>query len=281
MKIAVGAAEGLAFLHDAEKPVIYRDFKASNILLDSDYTAKLSDFGLAKDGPEGDDTHVSTRVMGTHGYAAPEYVMTGHLTWMSDIYSFGVVLLEILTGRRSMDKNRPVREQNLVEWAKPYISDVRKVDRLMDPRLDGQYSMKGAQKAAQLAYQCLRENPKSRPSMSVVVKTLELVQGFDDLPVGPFVYTVPPSPTKDKPETEATKHEEVKNTERTESPKMDDDEKNKKEKREHKHRRSPTGHRHRSTISPVNSETSLQKYFAKGMNSPKHYNGVVKEVVVQ
>ncbi|PPD97421.1 hypothetical protein GOBAR_DD05571 [Gossypium barbadense] len=76
MKIALGAAKGLAYLHEAEKPVIYRDFKASNILLDSDYTAKLSDFGLAKDGPEGDDTHVSTRVMGTEGYAAPEYVMT-------------------------------------------------------------------------------------------------------------------------------------------------------------------------------------------------------------
>ncbi|KAB1214952.1 hypothetical protein CJ030_MR5G024480 [Morella rubra] len=77
MKIALGAAKGLAFLHEAEKPVIYRDFKASNILLDSDYTPKLSDFGLAKDGPEGDDTHVSTRVLGTQGYAAPEYVMTG------------------------------------------------------------------------------------------------------------------------------------------------------------------------------------------------------------
>ncbi|KAJ8621322.1 hypothetical protein MRB53_029851 [Persea americana] len=77
LKIAIGAAKGLAFLHEAEKPVIYRDFKASNILLDSDYTAKLSDFGLAKDGPEGDHSHVSTRVMGTEGYAAPEYVMTG------------------------------------------------------------------------------------------------------------------------------------------------------------------------------------------------------------
>ncbi|KAJ7540039.1 hypothetical protein O6H91_11G119400 [Diphasiastrum complanatum] len=76
MKIALGAAKGLAFLHGAKKPVIYRDFKTSNILLDSEYTAKLSDFGLAKDGPEGDKTHVSTRVMGTYGYAAPEYVMT-------------------------------------------------------------------------------------------------------------------------------------------------------------------------------------------------------------
>ncbi|XWS72268.1 hypothetical protein CRYUN_Cryun02cG0025500 [Craigia yunnanensis] len=113
MKIALGAAKGLAYLHEAEKPVIYRDFKASNILLDSDYTAKLSDFGLAKDGPEGDDTHVSTRVMGTQGYAAPEYIMTGHLTAMSDVYSFGVVLLELLTGRRSFDKSRCQREQNL------------------------------------------------------------------------------------------------------------------------------------------------------------------------
>ncbi|KAJ6719493.1 hypothetical protein OIU79_007204 [Salix purpurea] len=89
MKIALGAAEGLAFLHEeAERPVIYRDFKTSNILLDADYNAKLSDFGLAKDGPEGDKTHVSTRVMGTYGYAAPEYVMTGHLTSRSDVYSF-------------------------------------------------------------------------------------------------------------------------------------------------------------------------------------------------
>nr|POE93865.1 putative serine/threonine-protein kinase pix7 [Quercus suber] len=79
MKVALGAAKGLAFLHEeAEKPVIYRDFKTSNILLDADYNAKLSDFGLAKDGPEDGKTHVSTRVMGTYGYAAPEYVMTGN-----------------------------------------------------------------------------------------------------------------------------------------------------------------------------------------------------------
>ncbi|PIN02940.1 Serine/threonine protein kinase [Handroanthus impetiginosus] len=119
MKIAVDAAKGLAFLHGEQKPVIYRDFKTSNILLDADYNAKLSDFGLAKDGPDGDDTHVSTRVMGTHGYAAPEYVMTGHLTTRNDVYSFGVVLLELLTGKRAVDKKRPAREQNLVEWAKP------------------------------------------------------------------------------------------------------------------------------------------------------------------
>ncbi|XP_039048455.1 probable serine/threonine-protein kinase PBL17 [Hibiscus syriacus] len=100
MKIALDVAKGLAFLHGAERPVIYRDFKTSNILLDENFNAKLSDFGLAKDGAMGDQTHVSTRVMGTHGYAAPEYILTGHLTARSDVYGFGVVLLEMLIGRR-------------------------------------------------------------------------------------------------------------------------------------------------------------------------------------
>ncbi|KAF3775288.1 Serine/threonine-protein kinase [Nymphaea thermarum] len=190
LKIAFGAAKGLAFLHGQKKPVIYRDFKASNILLDSDFKAKLSDFGLAKDGPEGEDTHVSTRVMGTHGYAAPEYVMTGHLTAKSDVYSFGVVLLELLTGLRAMDKKRPHRQQNLVEWAKPYLNDGRKVNRIMDPQLDGQYSIKGAQKAAALAGQCLAHNPKNRPPMSLVVETLEPLLELKDVPVTHFVYTV-------------------------------------------------------------------------------------------
>ncbi|KAJ6755369.1 KINASE 1B, partial [Salix purpurea] len=100
MKVALGAAKGLAFLHSAETQVIYRDFKTSNILLDSKYNTKLSDFGLAKDGPTGDKSHVSTRVMGTYGYAAPEYIAT-----------------EMLSGRRAIDKNRPSGEHNLVEWA--------------------------------------------------------------------------------------------------------------------------------------------------------------------
>ncbi|KAI7984843.1 Serine/threonine-protein kinase RIPK [Camellia lanceoleosa] len=163
LKIAIGAAKGLAFLHGEEKPVIYRDFKASNVLLDADYTAKLSDFGLAKDGPEGDETHVTTRVMGTHGYAAPEYIMTGHLTAMSDVYSFGVVLLELLTGRRVVDKKRPTREQNLVDWAKPLLKDSQKLDRIMDPRLEGQYSKEGARKAACLAHQCLSHQARPGP----------------------------------------------------------------------------------------------------------------------
>ncbi|XP_076905771.1 serine/threonine-protein kinase RIPK-like [Bidens hawaiensis] len=197
MKIALGAAKGIAFLHEAKKPVIYRDFKASTILLDSDYKAKLSDFGLAKDGPEGDDTHVSTRVMGTHGYAAPEYLMTGHLTAASDVYSFGVVLLELLTGRKSLDKSRPNREQNLADWARPQLKCPRKLNRILDPRLEGMYSESGAEKAAELAYQCLSHRPKARPYMSIIVKTLESLQDFNEVHVGPFVYMAPKEEQKD------------------------------------------------------------------------------------
>ncbi|KAL0336305.1 UNVERIFIED_CONTAM: putative serine/threonine-protein kinase PIX7 [Sesamum radiatum] len=182
MKIALGAAKGLAFLHEeAERPVIYRDFKTSNILLDAEYNAKLSDFGLAKDAPDEGKTHVSTRVMGTYGYAAPEYVMTGHLTSKSDVYSFGVVLLEMLTGRRSMDKNRPNGEHNLVEWARPHLGERRRFYRLIDPRLEGHFSIKGAQKAAQLAARCLSRDPKARPLMSEVVEALKPLPNLKDM----------------------------------------------------------------------------------------------------
>ncbi|KAK8502532.1 hypothetical protein V6N13_095603 [Hibiscus sabdariffa] len=174
MHIARGVAQGLTFLHSLDANVIYRDLKASNILLDSDYNAKLSDFGLARDGPTGDNTHVSTRVVGTQGYAAPEYVATGHLTPKSDVYSFGVVLLELLSGRRAIDDERVgFSEETLVEWAKPFLIDNRKVLRIMDTRLGGQYSKKGAQVAAALALQCLHTDPKNRPSMADVLASLE------------------------------------------------------------------------------------------------------------
>ncbi|KAH9322406.1 hypothetical protein KI387_017045 [Taxus chinensis] len=149
--------------------------------LTQEYNAKLSDFGLAKDGPEGDNTHVSTRVMGTYGYAAPEYVMTGHLSSKSDVYSFGVVLLEMLTGRRSMDKNRPSGEHNLVAWARPYLTEKRKLYRLMDPRLEFHYSVKGAQKAAQIAHHCLSRDPKARPLMDDVVEALTPLLNLKDM----------------------------------------------------------------------------------------------------
>ncbi|CAN1294759.1 Probable serine/threonine-protein kinase PBL16 [Linum perenne] len=182
MKIAFGAAKGLAFLHEAEKPVIYRDFKTSNILLDGDYNAKLSDFGLAKDGPMGDKTHVSTRIMGTYGYAAPEYIMTGHLTPRSDVYSFGVVLVELLTGRKSLDKSKPTREQNLIDWALPLLKEKKKLLNMVDPRLQGDYPVKAVHKAAMLAYHCLNKNPKARPLMRDIVDSLEPLQVAEVLP---------------------------------------------------------------------------------------------------
>ncbi|XP_028058133.1 receptor-like cytoplasmic kinase 176 [Camellia sinensis] len=173
LRVAIGAVKGLAFLHSAETKVIYWDFKTSNILLDSNYNAKLSNFGLAKNGPTGDKSHVSTRVMGTYGYAAPEYLATGHLTARSDVYSFGVVLLEMLSGQRAVDKNRPSGEHNLVEWAKPYLASKRKIFCILDNRLEGQYSLDIAYKAANLALRCLSTESKFRPNMDEVVKELE------------------------------------------------------------------------------------------------------------
>ncbi|MBA0794901.1 hypothetical protein Gohar_019186 [Gossypium harknessii] len=190
MKIALGAAKGLAFLHEADKPVIYRDFKTSNILLDLDYNAKLSDFGLAKDGPEGDKSHVSTRIMGTYGYAAPEYIMTGHLSPRSDVYSFGVVLLELLTGRKSLDKSRPAREQNLTDWALPLLKEKKKLLNIVDPRLQGDFPIKAFHKAAMLAYHCLNRNPKARPLMRDIVDSLDPLQLSHPLPIEKTIVTV-------------------------------------------------------------------------------------------
>ncbi|KAM0871024.1 hypothetical protein ACQ4PT_039656 [Festuca glaucescens] len=178
LRVAIDAARGLAFLHSSEKHVIYRDFKASNILLDTQFHAKLSDFGLAKDGPAGGSSHVTTRVMGTYGYAAPEYVATGHLYVKSDVYGFGVVLLEMLTGLRALDTDRPAGQHNLVDWAKPHLADRRKLARLMDPRLEGKYSSRGAQRAAQLTLRCLAAEHTNRPSMKEVVAVLQEVDSM-------------------------------------------------------------------------------------------------------
>lgn len=173
VNIAIDVAHGLSFLHSLETQVIYRDLKASNILLDSDFNAKLSDFGLARNGPTGDKTHVSTRVVGTRGYAAPEYIATGHLSVKSDIYSFGVVLLELLSGRRALDDDRGSGDDSLVEWARPFLDDKRRMLRIMDTRLEGRYSKKGAQTIAALALQCLDDDTRNRPNMNEVLVTLE------------------------------------------------------------------------------------------------------------
>ncbi|KAK9158070.1 hypothetical protein Scep_004644 [Stephania cephalantha] len=192
MKIASGAAKGLEYLHDkANPPVIYRDLKCSNILLGEDYHPKLSDFGLAKLGPVGDKTHVSTRVMGTYGYCAPEYAMTGQLTLKSDVYSFGVVLLEIITGRKAIDNSKSSGEQNLVAWlstldstvvwglsvyivvmARPLFKDRRKFSQMADPLLQGQYPVRGLYQALAVAAMCVQEQPTMRPLIADVVTAL-------------------------------------------------------------------------------------------------------------
>ncbi|KAK9052094.1 hypothetical protein SSX86_028722 [Deinandra increscens subsp. villosa] len=191
LKIAIGAARGLAFLHTSDKKVIYRDFKASNILLDGSYNAKLSDFGLAKMA-SASQSHVTTRVMGTYGYAAPEYVTTGHLYVKSDVYGFGVVLVEMLTGMRALDNGRPLAQRNLVEWVKPYLSNRRKLKNIMDPRLEGRYPSKAAGQVAQLALTCLGQEQKTRPSMKEVVATLERLGDIKERPKVPRVHNSSP-----------------------------------------------------------------------------------------
>ncbi|XP_019456895.1 PREDICTED: serine/threonine-protein kinase PBS1-like [Lupinus angustifolius] len=182
MKIAAGAAKGLEYLHDkANPPVIYRDLKSANILLDEGFHPKLSDFGLAKLGPVGDKSHVSTRVMGTYGYCAPEYAMTGQLTVKSDVYSFGVVLLELITGRKAIDSNQPHGEQNLVSWACPLINDRRKLSKLADPKLHGRLPMRGLYQALAVASMCIQESAAARPLIGDVVTALSYLasQAYD------------------------------------------------------------------------------------------------------
>ncbi|CAN1127632.1 Probable serine/threonine-protein kinase PBL21 [Linum perenne] len=177
MKIAVDAARGLQHLHCKTKPpVIYRDLKSANILLDNNFHAKLSDFGLAKLGPTGDNTHVSTRVMGTYGYCAPEYAMSGKLTLKSDIYSFGVVLLELLTGRKAMDSNRKHGEQNLVAWCRPYLNDPKKYTGMADPQMQGRYPVKCFNYAVAVTAMCLHKEAHFRPLIGDIVVALEFLQ---------------------------------------------------------------------------------------------------------
>uniref|UniRef100_A0A2P2Q4G4 Protein kinase domain-containing protein n=1 Tax=Rhizophora mucronata TaxID=61149 RepID=A0A2P2Q4G4_RHIMU len=131
-------------------------------------------------------THVSTAVVGTYGYAAPDYIKTGHLTTKSDVWSFGVVLYEILTGRRSLERNLPTVEQELLEWVKQFPVDSKKFGLMMDPRLENQYSISTARSVAKLANKCLSKSPKDRPKMSQVMETLEqLIQDHDSNEVRP------------------------------------------------------------------------------------------------
>ncbi|KAH6760397.1 Protein kinase superfamily protein [Perilla frutescens var. hirtella] len=176
LKVAQDAARGLAYLHEGmEFQIIFRDFKSSNILLDEQWNAKLSDFGLAKLGPTDGLSHVSTAVVGTVGYAAPEYIQTGRLTTKSDVWSYGIFLYELITGRRPFDRNRPKDEQKLLDWIRPHLSDMKKFEQILDPRLNGKYDFKSAQKLAAIANRCLVRHPKNRPRMSDVLEMVNHV----------------------------------------------------------------------------------------------------------
>ncbi|XP_071725468.1 probable receptor-like protein kinase At5g18500 [Rutidosis leptorrhynchoides] len=172
MKVLLGTAKALAYLHEAIEPkVVHRDIKSSNILIDDDFNAKVSDFGLAKLlGAE--QSHITTRVMGTFGYVAPEYANTGLLNEKSDVYSFGVVLLESITGRDPVDYGRAAQEVNLVDWLKMMVGN-RRSEEVVDPTIETKPSTRALKRALLTALRCVDPDSEKRPKMSQVVRMLE------------------------------------------------------------------------------------------------------------
>ncbi|XP_050380220.1 receptor-like serine/threonine-protein kinase ALE2 isoform X2 [Argentina anserina] len=177
IKIALGSARGLAYLHEDSNPrVIHCDFKASNILLEYDFTPKVSDFGLARAALEEGKRQISTHVMGTFGYLAPEYAMTGHLLVKSDVYSYGVVLLELLTGRKPVDLSQPSGQENLVGWARPLLTSQEGLESIIDPALKSEMiTWDSVTKVAAIASMCIQPEVSHRPFMGEVVQALKLV----------------------------------------------------------------------------------------------------------
>lgn len=172
MNIVLGTAKGLTYLHEGLEPkVVHRDIKSSNILLDKLWNPKVSDFGLAKLlGSE--RSYVTTRVMGTFGYVAPEYASTGMLNERSDVYSFGILLMEIISGRNPVDYSRAPGEVNLVEWLKAMVTN-RKAEGVLDPRLPEKPSVRALKRALLVALRCVDPNAQKRPKMGHVIHMLE------------------------------------------------------------------------------------------------------------
>ncbi|XP_027073338.1 receptor-like protein kinase FERONIA [Coffea arabica] len=174
LKICIGAARGLYFLHTSRQRVIHRDVKSSNILLDENWVAKISDFGLSKMGaPNESITHMSTNVKGTFGYLDPEYFLTRKLTRKSDVYAFGVVLFEVLSGRPAVDLRLEEEQHSLAAWAR-YCIRKGKVDNLIDRNLIGQISPACLKVFVGIAGRCVDTHPHERPAMADVVIPLEL-----------------------------------------------------------------------------------------------------------
>ncbi|CAN6715002.1 unnamed protein product [Malus baccata var. baccata] len=173
MPHALDCAKALEFLHEHATPsVIHRDFKCTNVLLDQNFRAKVSDFGLAKMGSDKINGQISTQVLRTTGYLAPEYASTGKLTTRSDVFNYGVVLLELLTGRVPIDTKRPPGEHVLVSWALPRLTNREKVLEMVDPVLQGQFSQRDLIQIAAIAAMCVQPEAEYRPLMTDVVPSL-------------------------------------------------------------------------------------------------------------
>ncbi|CAM9002081.1 unnamed protein product [Rhodiola kirilowii] len=187
MKIALGAARGLAYLHeDCHPKIIHRDIKSANILLDDSFEAQVADFGLAK-LTDDNNTHVSTRVMGTFGYMAPEYATSGKLTDRSDVFSFGVVLLELITGRKPVDQTQPFGDESLVEWARPLLVtalETGDISELVDTRLENHFIHTQMLRMIEAAAACVRHSAPKRPRMMQVVRALDCESDLSDLSNG-------------------------------------------------------------------------------------------------
>lgn len=170
IKVAKGVAEGLLYLHcDCQRRIIHRDITASNILLSEDYEAQISDFGLAKWLPESWIQHVVSPIEGTFGYMAPEYFMHGVIHEKTDVFAFGVLLLELITGRQAVDTSS---RQSLVMWAKPYL-EKNSIKAIVDPKLEDKYDMTEMKRAMFIASICIHHLPNMRPNMSRVVNLLK------------------------------------------------------------------------------------------------------------